>query len=103
MSEATLTAVRLEGPLGIICGGGSLPFAVADAAIKSGRRVVLVGLLGFADAERIVAYPHHWLAVGQAGRLFRLLKHEGCRDLVFVGNLVRPTIRQLRLDFTMLR
>jgi DUF1009 family protein len=98
MTDATGSAEVLDSPLAVICGGGSLPFAVADAAIQKGRRVVLIALRGFADAERIARYPHHWVAVGQAGRLFRLLKSEGCRDLVFIGNLVRPTIGQLRLD-----
>jgi UDP-2,3-diacylglucosamine hydrolase len=103
MTDAIRGAVVLESPLAVICGGGSLPFAVADAAIRNGRRVVLIGLRGFAEAERIACYPHHWLAVGQAGRLFRLLESEGCHDLVFIGNLVRPTISQLRLDLAGLR
>ena len=42
-----------NSPLAIICGGGSLPFAVAEAAIRRGRRVVLFALRGFADASRV--------------------------------------------------
>jgi DUF1009 family protein len=52
MSAALLAAA--ESPLAIICGGGSLPFAVADAVIRRGRRVVLFGIRGVADAARIV-------------------------------------------------
>jgi DUF1009 family protein len=98
MTEAVRSAAAGDPPLAVICGGGSLPFAVADAAIGKGRRVLLVGLRGFADAARIAKYPHDWVAIGQAGRLFQVLEREGCRDLVFIGNLVRPNIRQLRLD-----
>jgi len=103
MSEATPSAQSGAGPLAIICGGGSLPFAVADAAIQDGRSVVLIGLRGFADADRITRYPHRWVALAQFGHLFRLLKSENCRELVFIGSLVRPTFSQLRLDLGTLR
>ena len=88
-----------DGPLAIICGGGSLPFAVADAATKRGRRVVLFAIRGAADPERIAQYPHQWGSVGQFGRLQRMLNDAGCREVVFIGSLVRPAFWQLRLDF----
>ncbi len=92
-----------QGPLAIVSGGGSLPFAIADAAIQRGRRVVLLALRGSADPNKVRTYPHHWVALGQLGRLFRLVRQEGCRELVFVGAVVRPTIAQLRLDFMTVR
>jgi DUF1009 family protein len=52
-------AISNAGPLGIICGGGSLPFAVAQAAQRQGRRVVLLALRGVADAQMVSAFPHH--------------------------------------------
>ena len=36
MSEAATARTADDGPLAIICGGGSLPFAVADAVGKRG-------------------------------------------------------------------
>jgi DUF1009 family protein len=84
--------------IGIVSGGGSLPFAVADAVARHQRRAVLFALRGCADAEKVVAYPHHWIGLGQINRLCRLARHERCNDLVFIGTVVRPTIRQLRLD-----
>ncbi|HEU4659453.1 MAG TPA: UDP-2,3-diacylglucosamine diphosphatase LpxI [Pseudolabrys sp.] len=97
MSAALLAAA--ESPLAIICGGGSLPFAVADAVIRRGRRVVLFGIRGVADAARIVNYPHEWGALGQFGKLQRRLRQAGCREIVFIGTLVRPSLRDVRLDF----
>jgi hypothetical protein len=85
--------------IGIVSGGGSLPFAVADAAARNNRRAVLFALRGCADAEKVVAYPHHWIGLGQANRLCRLARHEKCEELVFIGTVVRPTLRELRLDF----
>jgi DUF1009 family protein len=91
-----------EGPLGIICGGGAIPLAVAAAVQRRGRRVVLFALRGFVDPKAISAYPHQWIAIGQFGRFRRLARAEGCRDLVLVGGLVRPAIRQVRLDWATL-
>lgn len=104
MNERALSVTTNEGPLAIICGGGSLPFAVADAAVSAGRRVVLFALRGFAEAQRVAAYPHHWTRLGQYGRFRRIARAEGCHDVVFIGSVVRPKISQLWPDFaTLLR
>jgi DUF1009 family protein len=86
------------GPLGIICGGGSLPLAVADAASRNGRRVVMFALRGFAD-HAVERYPCHWIELGALGRLFGLLRQEGCRDLVFIGAVTRPAFGRFRIGF----
>jgi UDP-2,3-diacylglucosamine hydrolase len=83
------------GPVAIICGGGTFPFTVADALVKSGRGAVLFALKGWADPERVKNYPHHWTHVTQLGRFLRLARREGCRDVIFIGTLVRPSFRQL--------
>jgi UDP-2,3-diacylglucosamine hydrolase len=94
---------RAGDPLGLICGAGRVPFAVADAVKRRGRAVVLFPLRGWADASAVAAYPHHWIALGQFGRFCRLARREHCRDLVLVGGLVRPPLRQLRLDWGTVR
>jgi UDP-2,3-diacylglucosamine hydrolase len=103
MTEAVPAKLADDGALAIICGGGTLPFAVADAVTKHGRRVVLFAIRGWADATRVAAYPHYWAAVGQFGTFCRLARREGCRDVVFIGSMVRPAIWQIRPDFKTLR
>jgi DUF1009 family protein len=88
-----------DHPLAIICGGGSFPGAVADAVVRRGRRPVMFGIKGWADAAVIGRYAHHWIAIGQAGRFFRLAQAENCREVLFIGTLLRPPITQLRLDW----
>ena len=88
-----------ETPLAIICGSGSLPLTVADAAVRGGRRVVLFPLRGFADPATLAPYPHHWVRLGQLGRFRRLAQMEGCRDLVVIGGVVRPRLAHLRPDW----
>jgi UDP-2,3-diacylglucosamine hydrolase len=88
---------------GIISGSGALPFAVADSLLARGRTPVILGVRGFCDPEQITRYRHHWVALGQLGRLTRLLRAERCRDVMFIGGLVRPALSEIRLDFGTLR
>src|SRR3984893_5045933 len=99
MSEAATARTADDGPLAIICGGGSLPFAVADAVGKRGRRVVLFAIRGWADPQRVASYRHHWAAVGQFGWFCRLARQEGCRDVVFIGSLGSPAGMRLPAGF----
>ncbi|HEY6832644.1 MAG TPA: UDP-2,3-diacylglucosamine diphosphatase LpxI [Pseudolabrys sp.] len=87
-----------EGPLAMICGGGSLPLAVADFVASHGRKVVLFPLRGSAEGTAVERHPHHWLYIGQMGKFIRLARAEGCRDLVFLGSLIRPSPWRTRLD-----
>ena len=91
------------GPLAIICGGGSLPIAVAEAAQRQGRRVVLFALRGSADPAAVSAFPHHWLWIGQLGHFVKLARAEGCRDVVAIGGLTRPPLWGMRADLLALR
>lgn len=91
-------ARRQDGPLALICGGGSLPLTVAEAAAARGREVLMFALSGIADPAVVARYPHHWLYVGQAAKFLRLARAAGCRDVVFIGSLVRPGIWQFRPD-----
>jgi UDP-2,3-diacylglucosamine hydrolase len=88
-----------DDSLAIICGGGSFPAAVADAVARRGRRPVMFGIKGWADAAVIERYAHHWIAIGQAGRFFRLARNEHCRDVLFIGTVLRPPLSALRLDW----
>jgi DUF1009 family protein len=103
MSEAAGAQLTEKSPLAVICGGGSLPFAVADAVGKHGRRVVLFAIRGWADPQRVAAYPHHWAGLGQFGLFCRLARREGCRDVVFIGSVARPAIWRVRPDVKTLR
>ncbi len=90
--------VRVDAPLAIICGGGAFPLAVAEAARKAGRQVILFPVRGFADAP-VGAWPHVWISIGRFGFLKREMRRLGCRDVVFIGNVLRPRIRDIRLDW----
>lgn len=100
---AGAAASKAADPVAVVCGGGSLPATVADALVGQGRGVVMFPLHGWADPAAVERFRHHWIHIGQLGRFSRLARSEGCRDLVLIGTLVRPMIRQLRLDIETLR
>jgi DUF1009 family protein len=91
------------GPVAIICGGGSLPLTVAEAIERSGRPVVLFPIRGWADQATVGHFRHHWLFLATIGRFRRLARMEGCRDVVLIGNALRPALRELRLDWLTVR
>jgi UDP-2,3-diacylglucosamine hydrolase len=101
MSSAT--AVGQNGPLALICGGGTLPLAVADSAAKRGRELVLFPISGHAEPAMVARYRHHWLRIGQFGAFTRLARAAGCRDVVWIGALVRPRLWSLRPDLLAIR
>lgn len=96
-------APNAPSALAIICGAGTLPFALADAARKRGRHVVLFALRGWADPQRVQAYPHHWTWMGQLDRFMQIAAEEGCRDVAFIGSVARPSLWKIRPDLRVLR
>jgi DUF1009 family protein len=97
VSEAVCVRGAESAPLGIICGGGSIPIAVAQAVQARGRPVKLFPLYGFADAA-VEQFPHRWVHLGAIGTLFRALREAGCKEIVLIGSLVRPQPWQVRFD-----
>jgi DUF1009 family protein len=96
-------SLAISSPVGLIAAGGVLPFAVANSLKQRGISPVLFALSGICDAPRVEQFHHHWISVGQLGRAIKLFRAEGCRDLVFIGALVRPALSEIRLDWGTLR
>jgi UDP-2,3-diacylglucosamine hydrolase len=96
-------AVDVSSPIGLIAAGGVMPFAVADSLVARGINPVLFALKGACDPVAVERFRHHWISVGQLGRAIRLFRAENCRDLVFIGTLVRPALSEIRLDWGTLR
>ncbi len=89
-------------PLAILCGGGDFPVQLARAAIQRGRRLVMIGIVGAAD-ERIEAFPHVWMHLGELGKLFDALKQRSVGEIAIVGAVTRPELADLRLDWGALK
>jgi DUF1009 family protein len=94
---------EISSSVGLIAGGGVMPFAVADSLVARGINPVLFALKGACDPVAVRRFRHHWISVGQLGRAEKLFRTENCRDLVFIGTLVRPALSEIRLDWRTLR
>ena len=99
----TSQVVDASSPVGLIAAGGVMPFAVADSLIARGIDPVLFALRGSCDPVKVTRFRYHWISIGQISRLTRLMRSENCRDLVFIGTLVRPALSEIRLDWGTLR
>jgi DUF1009 family protein len=95
--------LEISSPIGLIAAGGVMPFAVADSLAARGIDPVLFALKGACDPVAVERFRHHWISVGQLGRAIKLFRAENCRDLVFIGTLVRPALSEIRLDWGTLR
>jgi hypothetical protein len=99
----TAPASDISSPVGLIAAGGAMPFAVADSLVARGIEPMLLAIRGACDAGRVERFRHHWISIGQIGRVTSLLRAENCRDVIFIGSLVRPALSEIRLDWSTLR
>jgi DUF1009 family protein len=99
----TGAALEVSSPVGVIAGGGVMPFAVADSLRARGLNPVLFALKGVCDPIATERFRHHWITVGQYGRAKKLFRAENCKNLVFIGTLVRPALSEIRLDWETIR
>src|SRR6202161_2444077 len=98
----TAAALEVSSPVGVIAGGGAMPFAVADSLRARGFDPVVVGLRGVCDPAALERFRHPGIAVAQYGRARKLFRAENCKNLVFIGTLVRPSLSEIRLDWATL-
>jgi DUF1009 family protein len=76
--------------VGLIAGGGRLPFMVAAGARRRGLRVVCVGLAGYVEeplAGEVDAF--HPVAVARPGSWIRKLRKHGVTRAVMVGQVTK--------------
>lgn len=77
-----------QAPLGLIAGNGRFPFLVAEAARRSGRKVVAVAIREEADPELAAAVDEiHWLGLGQLGACIAALRAAGVAEAVMAGQV----------------
>lgn len=85
--------------IGILAGGGQLPFLVADGARRQGRRVAAAGFAGNTDpalADRVDAFSE--LKLGQLGKLISFFKTESVTRVVLAGSINKPRALDIRPD-----
>ncbi len=80
-----------------------MPARVAEAARAASRPVLIIGLQGHAEPAVLAPYPHVFCRLGNAGRIRAELDRHGCREIVMVGRVRRPSVLEMRPDAEMTR
>ena len=83
--------------LGIMAGGGDLPVAIVESALRAGRDIFVLRLPG-ADQD-FSAVPHDSVSgMGELGKTLSLLHKNGCETITMAGRVSRPEWKSLKLD-----
>ena len=89
--------------LAIIAGGGALPGIVIQACRESGRPFFVLALEGQAAPNSFDRVPHAWCRLGAAAKGEKILREFGPDELVFVGKVRRPSLKEIRPDWRALK
>ena len=71
---------------------------MAREAVRAGYRVFIVGFADFAEPAVIAPWPHEVIRLAAAGQTLAALRRQRCRELVLIGPVRRPSLRDLRPD-----
>lgn len=88
--------------LAIVAGRGDLPRLIAEDRARRGAAYVVVVFDGI-EPDWLGTHPVLRAAFEKPGRLFAELRAAGCGEVTFAGGMIRPALRLLRFDWTMLR
>lgn len=100
------TESRLNSPiqhLGVIAGGGSLPQRLLDACDEAGIEPFIVAFDGQTDPAILHDRKFMMTRIGAAGLIINTLKSHAVRDLVFIGTIRRPSLKEMRPDLRTLK
>lgn len=84
--------------LGIIAGAGALPVRIAASCRRRGEVCHVVALAGMADGD-FGDTPVTECAIGEAGKMLRILRDADCDAVVLAGIVKRPDFASLRVDW----
>ena len=105
MNTVTAHSPNLLSPIGLVAGNGQVPGEFIENARARGLEIVVLGLNGEADpALATHARSLTWVGVGQLGKIIKVLKREGCRQVAFVGGVRRVNfVDGFKIDWVGLR
>jgi DUF1009 family protein len=84
--------------LGILAGGGELPFMLLEACKSQGIEPFIIAFEGQADASLTDGHAHLWTRLGALNTVFKTLKSHDISDLVLIGSIRRPSMAEIRPD-----
>ncbi len=89
--------------LGIVAGGGTLPRRLLEACDEDGIEPFIVAFDGQTDLSILQDRKYMVTRLGAAGLIINTLKSHCIRDLVFIGTIRRPSLKEMRPDLRTLK
>ena len=84
--------------LGVIAGAGSLPVKIVASCAAQGGEHHVIRLGGMTD-PKLLSAPGDDCAIGEAGKIIRILKRENCDAAGFAGAVARPDFASLKANW----
>ncbi len=88
----------LSRRIGILAGGGTAPLTLIEACQSQGIDYYVFCLDGQADANLAKDLPHKWMGLGEAKKLKATITEQGITEIVMIGRVRRPSLRELKPD-----
>lgn len=85
--------------IGLIAGGGRLPFLLLEALHSEKRPVSVVALQEVTSPELLEGVPHVWVSLGQIIKALDFFKAQGVFQIVMAGKVPRPSLNSLKVDW----
>ena len=98
MSASEEVSVNSIQTLGILAGGGDLPRRLIDHCKNNGLEVFVVAFKGQTAPETLDGVDHIEMPLGSAGKIIKALKGRSVKDLVLIGRIRRPSLKDLKPD-----
>lgn len=76
---------------------------MVQACREAGRPFLVVAIEGQADPAALEGVPHAWCRMGAAAKCERILREFEPQEVVFVGKVRRPSLKELRPDWRALK
>lgn len=89
--------------LGVIAGGGDVPERLLHSCDKGGIEPFIVAFEGQTNPGILQGRKYMLTRVGAAGKIIQTLKSHNIHDLVFIGGIRRPTLKEMRPDLRTLQ
>lgn len=85
--------------VGILAGTGELPQRLLDACRAQRRETYVITFEGENHNAALAQAEGACVHLGQVGKVYALLRENGCSDVVMAGGFRRPAYSELKLDF----
>lgn len=83
--------------LGLIAGGGNLPIRISDYCKNNNIELFTIVIKGFGDKTQYSNFIE--LDIGKVGKAINFFKKNEIKDIVFAGNVKKPSFFKLKVDW----